>query len=183
MQKLVVAVLVAALALTLVGCGGGGDAATTEQPADNATDQAATAGAGDEAPPADKSANDSDIAPGPFPSFTATETPAVFAEKLDQGRPMIIVFYDDNQQVASSVLAEVEAVMTQYRGLIDLITFNVGGDQNNPEVLAAVTYASELGVASTPYIIIVDGGGYITWRSKGYAEQKIIQREVERATR
>lgn len=182
MRKIVAALVVALLALTLVGCGGGEEEAATGETA--ATTEPAPAATGtEEVPAADRSANDSDIAPGPFPSFVATETPAVFAEKLEQGRPMIIVFHDNNQQVTASVLAEVDAVMTEYRGLADLITFNVGGDQNSPDVLAAVTYARELSVASTPYIIIVDGGGYITWRSKGYAEQKIIRREVERATR
>lgn len=182
MQKFVVAVLVAVLALTLVGCGGGGDAATTEQPADAAAEKPAAAPAAEEAV-VDRSANDSDIAPGPFPSFSTTDTPAVFAEKLAQGRPMLIVFYDDAQQVTPDLLAEVAAVMERYRGLIDLIEFSVGGDTNSPDVQAAVTYASELGVASTPYLLVVDGGGYITWRSKGFAERTIIQREVERATR
>lgn len=183
MRKIVVALVVALLALTLVGCGGEEEPAT-EETAPAATEQPAATLTPEEAAAAlDRSANDSDIAPGPFPSFTTTDTPAVFADKLEQGRPMIIVFYDNTQQVTSSVLAEVEAVMTEYRGLADLITFSVSGDTNSPDVQAAVTYATELGVASTPYIIVVDGGGYITWRNKGFAEQEIIQREVERATR
>lgn len=183
MRKIVAALVVALLALTLVGCGGEEEAAT-EDTAATTTEEAVPAPAeAEDSAVLDRSGNDSDIAPGPFPSFTTTDTPAVFADKLEQGRPMLIVFYDTNQQVASSVLAEVESVMAEYRGLADLITFDVGGDVNSPDVQAAVTYASELGVASTPYVIMVDGGGYITWRSKGYTEQKILKREVERATR
>ena len=75
----------------------------------------------------DKSANDSDVLPAAFPSFTTTETPVVFQEKLDRGQPMLILFYDDAQQVTPNVRAEVDAVMTQYRGLIDLVTCSVGG--------------------------------------------------------
>ncbi len=179
MRKIVAALLVAALALTLVGCGG--EEAPAEETAETTVAAPEEVVAVDEL--GDKSANDSDIPPGAFPSFTTTDTPAVFADKLAAGRPMMIVFYDDAQQVTPSVLAEIDAVMAEYRGLIDLVTFSVGADNNNPATLDAVTYASELGVASTPYIIIVDGGGYITWRSKGYAEQKIVKREVERATR
>jgi len=96
---------------------------------------------------------------------------------------MLILFYDDAQQVTPTVRAEVDAVMTQYRGLIDLVTFSVGGPADDRSTLDAVAYASELSAASTPYIIVVDGGGFITWRSKGYAEQAILKREVERATR
>ncbi|MDO8848615.1 MAG: hypothetical protein Q7W51_09545 [Coriobacteriia bacterium] len=180
MRKIVAALLVAALALTLVGCGG--EEAPAEEEATE-TDAATPAADPEEEVVADKSANDSDLAPMAFPSFTTTDTPAVFTDKLAAGRPMMIVFYDDGQQVTATVLAEIDAVMGEYRGLIDLVTFSVGADNNNPATLGAVTYASELGVASTPYIIIVDGGGYITWRSRGYAEQKIVRREVERATR
>lgn len=180
MRKIAVALVVALFALTLAGCAGGGETATTETPAAPAAAPAATVT--DEVV-VDRSANDSDAAPSAFPSFTTTATPAVFQEKLDRGQPMLILFYDDAQQVTPTVRAEVDAVMTQYRGLIDLVTFSVGGPANDPATLDAVTYASELGAASTPYILIVDGGGFITWRSKGYAEQSIVKREVERATR
>ena len=73
--------------------------------------------------------------------------------------------------------------MNDYRGLIDLITFDISGDVNDPATLEAVTYASELSASSTPYLLVVDGGGFITWRSKGYTEQESLRREVERATR
>jgi len=178
MRKIVVALVVAALALTLAGCGGAEEpAATDTPPVTPPVDAAAVPEA------IDRSANDSDILPAPFPSFTTTTTPAVFQEKLDEGRPMLILFYDEAQQVTPVVRAEVDAVMTEYRGLVDLITFSVGGAATDPNTLSAVTYAGELGATSTPYIIVVDGGGFITWRSKGYAEKAIVGREVERASR
>lgn len=180
MRRIVAALVVALFALTLVGCGGGEEEATTETPAATPPAPAATV-----APEVlvDRSANDNDLEPGPFPSFTTTETPAVFQEKLDRGQPMLILFHDDAQQVTVQTRAEVDAVMNDYRGLIDLVTFDVGGDANDPATLAAVTYAKELSAASTPYLLVVDGGGFITWRSKGYTEQGSLRREVERATR
>ena len=182
MRKIVVALVVALFALTLAGCGGGGEeTATTETPATAAATPAPAATT--EEVVADRSANDSGLAPVGFPSFTTTETPAVFKEKLDRGQPMLILFYDDAQQVTATERAEVDAVMSEYRGLIDLVTFNVGGDVSDPATLAAVTYAKELGVSGTPYVLVVDGGGFITWRIKGYADQASIMREVERATR
>ena len=180
MRKIVAVFVVALFALTLVGCGGGGEEATTEE---TPTEQAAPEATVEVAVVTDKSANDSDLPPAPFPSFTTTQTPTVFTEKLDRGQPMLIFFYDDAQQVTVTTRAEVEAVMNDYRGLIDLVTFDIGGAANDPVTLAAVTYANELGAASTPYVLVVDGGGFITWRCKGYAEQAILEREVERATR
>lgn len=180
MRKIVAALAVALLALTLAGCGGGGEATTEEAPAA----EAPAAPAPEAVPePVDRSANDSDALPAPFPSFVATETPAVFAEKIDAGRPMFILFSDGRQDVTKDLRVEVDAVMNDYRGLVDLVTFEVSGDPADDQTLAAVTYAKELGVTSTPYVIIVDGGGFMTYRSKGFTERGILKREVERASR
>lgn len=180
MRTLVVALVAALLALTLAGCGGG-----AEEPAAAPTPPAQTPApaASVEATEADRSANDSDVLPARFPSFTTTITPAVFTEKLDAGRPMLIFFFDSAQQVTADTRAEVDAVMGDYRGLIDYVVFDVTGAGTAPEAAAGVQYASELAADGTPYILVVDKAGYITWRSKGYAERKIIGREVERATR
>jgi flagellar basal body-associated protein FliL len=180
MRRIVVALVVASLALALVGCGKKAEETTTEQ-APAATKPAAKPA--EAAGTVDRSANDYDLAPVAFPSFATTDTPAVFKDKLDAGRPMLIVFEDSGQQQTATLRAEVDAVMNEYRGLVDLITFNVAGDAADPNVQAAVTYAAELGVNSTPYTIIVDRGGFITWRNKGFAERGVIEREVERASR
>ncbi|MDO8880780.1 MAG: hypothetical protein Q7W44_08275 [Coriobacteriia bacterium] len=183
MRRLIAALVIAVLAFVLVGCGGGGEPA---EPA--------------EAPPADapapvepvvvepeyvtdRSANDSDLEPTPFPSFTSTDTPAVFTEKIAAGRAMVILFFDPAQQVTGTLRPEVDAVMQDYRGLVDLVTFDVGGSAESDSAKRAVVYASELGVLNTPYLIVVDEGGFITWRWKGYVDRAYIEREVERATK
>lgn len=181
MRRTVVALVAALLALTLVGCGGGGEEPTTEEtPAAAAP---ATPAVTEPGYTTDRSNNDFDALPVPFPSFVTTTTPVIFQEKLDSGRPMLILFHDDRQAVTDDLRAEVDAVMNDYRGLVDLITFNVSGASTDPATVAAVTYASELGVNSTPYIVIVDGSGFMTWRSKGFAERGVLKREVERASR
>ncbi|MBN1193046.1 MAG: hypothetical protein JXA36_05090 [Coriobacteriia bacterium] len=182
MRRILVAVLAASLVLTLAACGGGGEEepATTETPADAAP---VVAEGVVEPEAADRSANDGDIEPMLFPEFVNIEMPVVIREKLDAGRPMLIFFYDDAQQVTATSRVEVDVVMNDYRGLVDLLTFSVGGDAADPNTLAAVAYANELGATSTPYIIIVDEGGWITWRCRGFAERGVIEREVERASR
>lgn len=185
MRRFVVALVVAALAFTVAGCGGGGggdEAPTTSQP------PATTPPAEPEQPGflTDRSATE-ETSPTVFPSFSTTQTPAVFTDKLSAGRPMLIFFYDPVQTSTNDVRAEIDAVMTEYRGLIDLLTFNTGEKVKGQTVptdaaKAAVVYASELGVNSTPYIVVVDGGGFITWRWKGFVDRGYIEREVERAT-
>lgn len=180
MRRIVVVLVVALLALSLAGCGGGAETTTETPPAAAAPAESPATEVGLNP---DRSANDSDMAPAPFPSFATTETPAVFKEKLDAKRPMLVFFHDNRQQVTTDLRTEVDAVMAEYRGLIDVITFNTEGDATSADVQAAVTYASELGVTGTPYLIVVDRNGFITWRLKGYAERNVIEREVERATR
>lgn len=184
MRRIVVAIVVALLAFTVVGCGAAedtaaGDAPATEEP------EAAPAPAEAEGPEylTDRSANDDDIAPAPFPSFTTTLTPHAFQAKLDAGRAMIIYFYDSEQLVTDDVREEIDAVVDDYRGLIDMVTFDVSGNGDATAAEAATMYANELGVTSTPYTLIVDRDSFITWRWKGYAESGVIKREVERATR
>jgi hypothetical protein len=172
------------MSLVLVGCGGGGE--PTEPAAEAPPAEAPPAAPAAPAQPeyvTDRSLNDDDIEPAPFPSFTTTETPAALADKLDAGRPMVILFYDPAQGVTGTLRPEVDAVMNDYRGLVDLVTFNVGGSAESDATKSAVTYATELGVNSTPYLIVVDGNGFITWRWKGYVDRGLIEREVERASR
>lgn len=184
MRRTVVALVVAALAFVLVGCGGG-----AEEPVDPAaTDPAAAAPVPPPAPPApvymtDRSANLDETTPTVFPSFVNTITPHAFQEKLDARRPMLILFYDSKQIVTKDIRIEIDAVVASYRGLIDIVTFDVsgGGDQKAAE--AATVYASELGVQTTPHTLIVDRDAFIIFQWRGFVERDTLRREVERATR
>jgi len=183
MRSLVVALVAALLVLSLAGCSSGSDSSGTTAPTTTDT-SASTANAADAeaAYLTDRSVNDNDVAPAPFPSFTTTVTPVAIQERLDSGRAMIILFYDSAQNVTTDERAEVEAVANDYRGLVDLITYDVGASD---EAIAQgnVMYASELGINSTPYIVVVDQGGFITFRWKGYLERETLGREVERVTK
>lgn len=183
MRSLVVALVAALFVLSLAGCSGSSDDSGTTAPA-TTNPPASTANAADTEAPylADRSVNDNDIAPAAFPSFTATVTPAAIQERLDSGRAMVIFFYDSAQNVTTDERAEVEAVANDYRGLVDLITYDVGAS-DSAIAQANVMYASELGINSTPYIVVVDQGGFITFRWKGYLERETLGREVERVTK
>lgn len=184
MRRIVVAFVVATLAFVLVGCGGG-DEETTDAAAE--TDAAAApAPAPEPVEPVymtDRSANVDETTPTPFPSFTTTTTPYAFQEKLDTRRPMLILFYDKGQVVTKDLRAEVDAAIEAYRGLIDLVTFDVSGDGDVKAAEDATVYATELGVQSTPHVLIVDRDAFITWQWKGYVERGVLEREVERVTR
>ena len=183
MRRIVVALVVATMAFALVGCGG-----EAEEPAVDPVETEV-----DEAEPAaeliepeymlDRSANLDEATPTVFPSFTSTTTPHAFQEKLDTRRPMLIFFYDSEQVVTKDTRTEIDSVLEGYRGLIDLVSFDVSGGGDMKAAEAATMYAAELGVQTTPHTLVVDRDAFITWQWRGYLESDTLKREVERATR
>jgi len=181
MRRIVVAVLAVGLALTVAGCGGGADEATTETPA---TPPPASAPAVEVPTVTDRSPVEFGE-PEPFPSLEGTTVPETVASKLQSGRPLLLFFYDKDELETKTQRAEVDAVLSEYRGLIDLVSFDIGATKDGGATDAAkqaVALANGLRVTSTPYIIIVDGNGFITWRWLGYVDREIINKEVLRAT-
>ncbi|MBC7266973.1 MAG: hypothetical protein H5T75_08405 [Coriobacteriia bacterium] len=183
MRRTITAVVVAVFALTLVGCGGGGGGGQQETqqqaPAQNA------ASAKQQQPQVvDRSPVETPTL-APFPSKLSTDLPSAVKSKLDAGRPMLMFFYDSDEPETKEQRAEIDAVLGEYRGLIDLVAFDVkGGDSGQATDAAkqAAMLAADLGVKATPYIIVVDRNGFITWRWLGFVDRDVIEREVLRAT-
>ncbi|MGB4592406.1 MAG: thioredoxin family protein [Coriobacteriia bacterium] len=183
MRKLVVALVVACLAFALAGCGGGEEPAattTTPEPVPAAAPAAAATVLTDRSP----TESSATITPA-FPSTLSTPLPEAVQKKLDAGRPMLMFFYDTQELETKTERAEIDAVLAEYRGLIDLVAFDVtakAGAVPSDAAKASVSLANDLGIKGTPYIVIVDGNGFITWRWLGFVDRDLIDREVLRAT-
>lgn len=183
MRKLVVALVVAGLAFTLAGCGGGGgEAAEPATPAAPTPPAPAAPTVSDDRSPVETSPT---VPPVAFPSTLSTPLPDAVQKKLDAGRPMLMFFFDTAELETKAERAEIDAVLGEYRGLIDLVTFDVSSKSGAPAsdaAKAAVSLANDLGIKGTPYIVVVDGNGFITWRWLGFVDRALIDREVLRAT-
>lgn len=182
MRRIVVALITLSLAFGLVGCGGGGDEAT-DAGTDTATDAPVVVPQTTEEAEVDRSPVETGF-PEPFPAIESTEVPSAIQQKLDDGRPMVLFFYDSAEVVTKDQRTELDAALKEYRGLIDLVTYDVAGKDgtSDEDAQLAAVLASDLGVASTPYVIMVDGNGFITWRFQGYVDRDVIDREILRAT-
>jgi len=195
-SRIAVAIALTVLALTLVGCGGGEEATETPE----TTDQAATAPASTPAPAAE--AAPVDLSPTetvtyePFPRDPQT-TPEAVVERLDAQQPLLVFFYDTTQKDTNDQQAAISAVIDDYRGAIDLVSFDVGkyltttsdgsveidpAFSQDPAAQQTAQLVSELGVSYTPYIVITDSNGYIIARFRGIVDDKTLQQEVLRAT-
>ena len=193
MRRLVVALMIAALALTLTGCGGGEEpAATTEAvpapvvvaPAP-ATDEEVT-GLSDNMPAV--------FEPFPMGSTITTEV----AERIADKQPTLIYFYDSAQYTAAENRKAIDKVLDENRGLVDLVAYDIGKYttidesgtiavlpefQKNLAAQKAVNMARTLGVTFTPFMVLTDSQGDSIWRYRGFADKDFLEREVQRATR
>ena len=195
MRRFVALVVVAVLAFTLVGCGGGG----AEEPA--AEQPAAAPAAPPVQPPArkrsfaDRSAEESDI----FEIFpTGDAVPEALAKKVADKQPTIILFVDGAQKDTNDIKREVNAVMKSSQGLADLFTYDLGkyasvakdgtikvdsaGLKKDPNAAAAVSLARTLGIGFTPFVVVTDDQGYIVFKHRGYIDRDMLEAQVQRVS-
>jgi hypothetical protein len=189
MRRLGAAFVIVIVALSLTACGGGDTAGTTDTntaaadgsvPPPVAAPGAAGAGK-DLLSPREPESNET------FPQ-NKNETPADVLARLQDKQPMVLFFFDETQTVTRDQREEFDAVMQKYRGMIDLLSFDIkaGGPgsatEKDPEVVKAMNMATRLKVTFTPYIVFVDRYGRITYRFSGFTDAGTLEREVLRAT-
>lgn len=196
MRRAIAALIVAMLALTLVACGGG---ASDEEaaPAPDAVEES-------EAPVVE-----TEVALEPWPQEEQVYEPVPvdpevglpteIQSRIDAGRPMIIVFYDETQKTTDDHKEAISTVTDTYRGLIDVVSFNVGsyitrdakdqisvrsdiGEDEAAKKVTSLIDSDGLDIRFTPFTAVVDGKGYVTWRHRGIGDAQIIEREVLRVT-
>ncbi len=128
----------------------------------------------------------------------ATGLPSDIQKRLSKKQPVLIYVYDKTQKASAETRKEVDAAMKQYRGLIDLVAYDMSRYVTTDSETGAVTVdpkvnsdkqaskvvqmVEQLKIASTPAIVIVDSAGTVLWRSRGYTDRQLIEREILRAT-
>lgn len=196
----VLAIVLVFAAVLLAGCGGGGDETQTTQP----TAQAPAT----PPPPASGVAEVTDVSPEEPNAYAAFPTdpeitPKAVLDLIESKQPMMVYFYDPSQKDTNDENVGVDAeggldqIMSDYRGAIDLVSFDIGkyvttasdgtvvidpSLANDKSSKQAAALANQLGVNFTPYVLIVDANGYIIARYRGWDDWKDIEREVLRAT-
>jgi hypothetical protein len=195
MRRLVVAITVALVALSLAGCGGGGETAETpaaETPA--AAPAPAPTGADITNPIADRSAEESNTLE-PFP--LGEGIPKSVSDLVADKQPMLMLFTDDEAKDSDDLAKAVEAAVEDNQGLVDLLVYDVGEysslkedgtvkvdeDLSEDELAQeSITLARALGVTFSPYMLIVDDQGFIIFRHSGYVDSDLIERQLLRVT-
>jgi hypothetical protein len=183
MRRVVAALVLVAVAASLAACGGGDTAATT--PA--ATEPTAAVGVPAAAPVGDTKSPNEVVSNEQFPT-DKTQVPQAILDRLGAKQPMLVFFYDSTQIITSRQREEVDAVVDKYRGLIDLVVYDVeagiGSSETtrDAEAQKAFSMAGLLGIKHTPYTLFVDRAGRVTGRFTGFADRVLLEREVLRAT-
>jgi hypothetical protein len=200
MRRLVAALTVLMLALSLAACGGGGAAETATPPAADAGAGAAAAGGAATTLPqvTDRSANESSTFV-PFPTGSAIPPDLMYKVTVEK-QPTLIYFYDSTQQTSKEVRRIIDAIRSENRGLVDLVTYDIGKYMtvsadgslimdpslaSDANAKSAVLLARDpaIAVTFTPFIVLTDGQGYIIFKHRGLVDRKLLEREVLRASR
>lgn len=194
MRRTVAALVVAVLAVTLTACGGG----PAEETPTTDVNGAAPPPAAVEEPDVDLSPTEEQVFEA-FPVDSELGVPSAIQSRLDAGQPMILVFYDDSQKTTDDQEQIILGITETYRGLIDVVSFNLGSyvtqdtegaitvqadlasDETAAQLMRLID-ADHLDVRFTPFLLIVDDQGYITWRHRGISDDKTLEREVLRVT-
>lgn len=201
MSRLIAATLVAMLALVAAGC-----APAEEPPAEQSPPGEAAPAPDPAAVPGDPeaAAEGNVLSPTPeqaFEPFPTDETlvPPEILDRLETQQPMLLFFFDATQRSADDQRKAINAALADHRGLIDMIAFDVGKYVTTdaygkisvkPELLedpatekvARLISSDHLNVINTPYLVFVDGQGHVTHRYRGYVDERLIEREILRAT-
>jgi hypothetical protein len=120
-----------------------------------------------------------------------TIVPSAIIEDLTGGKPMLIFYYDPTTKVSSDERREIDAAIKKYRGTIELIALDYtagltastdGSATLDPETQKIELLSAALKVNTTPFIVLVDGAGRITYKFAGYVDRTLLSREVLRAT-
>jgi len=200
MRRLVVVGIAVLMAFSLTACGGGDEAPEGEVAVQ--TQGAAVPAPAGAAVQSEASSNTlSPQEPSEFEPFpTDPEAlPADIKQRLDAKRPMLQYFYDPTQKTTDDQRAEIDSVLSEYRGLIDLVAYDVSkyvstdasgvvsplpgmADDVTAQQVARLLGSDYLDASFTPYIVFVDRQGYITFRFRGFVDSALLEREVLRAT-
>lgn len=188
MRRLVAAVVMVAVAFSLAACGGAPAPTTTV-----ATTQSAPSAPAQSAPRVSTTNLLSPSEPGtgvPFPT-SDTSVPREITVRAQKHQPMLVLFYDPVQPSTNDERVEIDAALRAYRGLIDLVAFDVSGALPNAardivpkdsEAAKIALLTQTLNVGFTPYMIFVDKNAVVTGRFRGFVDRKLLEREIIRAT-
>ncbi len=197
MRRLVVALIVVALSFSLAGCGGGGEEAAepaAQTPAASTPAAVAAPAVVDESPDTLSPLEDQEYVL--FPNDPAITPPSI-ASRLVAGQAMVVFLNDGTESVTFDQLDIIEEVLDDYTGLVDLVGFDIGkyvttetsgtititdGFEDDAIAKQAIGLVKALDVGFTPYIVIVDEYGYITWRVRGYVDAATLGAQIQRAT-
>jgi hypothetical protein len=192
MRRLVVALIAAAVALTLVGCGSSAPPATTTPAAAPAPAPAPGAA------PVPTTLGLSDNEPDVFSAFpTDTAVPAALADDIIAKQPTLLYFYDSSQNTSKENRKIVNTVLDENRGLVDLFAYDIGKHfvgsaadtvtvdssfAKDATFQSSVSLARLLGVSETPFMVLTDKQGYIVWKFRGFVDHDTLERQVLRAS-
>lgn len=194
MRRVVTMLVLVMVAMSLTACGG--SPAPTESTGTPAAPTAgvpaspAAANANAVAPTGDTLSPTQTVTPGEMFPTDKTAVPASVLTALAKKKALLVMWLDSSTKVATDQRREVNRIIKKYKGTINLVslkytrglTSSTTSTTLEPETQKLELLASSLKLNTTPYILFVDRYGRITYRFAGFADRKLLEREILRAT-
>jgi thioredoxin-related protein len=194
MRKVVTVLMIVAVAFALAACGSAPSTSSTTstsktpavvpvtQPA-NTAQTAGTATGGDIYSPTQT------VLPNEMISTDASLVPATVLANVAAQRAQLIYFYDPTTKVAADQLSDINVVQKEHVGAFQVVTLDYTAGlassatsaSVDPEAQKIEMFASAMRVNTTPFIVLADRFGRVTYKFAGWADRGMLTREVLRA--
>ena len=123
-------------------------------------------------------------------STDAAVVPASVLANVAAKKPMLIFWSDPTTKVTTDQIKEIDAALSKFSGMIQLVSLDYtaglaspsSSSTIDPETQKVELFAASLNVTTTPFIVLVDQYGRITYKFAGIVDRTLLRREVLRAT-
>lgn len=130
------------------------------------------------------------VNPGDKLSTDAAVVPASVLANVAAKKPMLIFWSDPTTKVTTDQIKEIDAALSKFSGMIQLVSLDYTAGLASPSTSSTIDpetqkvelFASSLNVTTTPFIVLVDQYGRITYKFAGIVDRTLLRREVLRAT-
>jgi thioredoxin-related protein len=130
------------------------------------------------------------VNPGDKLSTDAAVVPASVLANVAAKKPMLIFWSDPTTKVTTDQIKEIDAALRKFSGMIQLVSLDYTAGLSSPSSSSTIDpetqkvelFAASLNVTTTPFIVLVDQYGRVTYKFAGIVDRTLLTREVLRAT-
>jgi thioredoxin-like negative regulator of GroEL len=153
-------IIAAALLLALSACGSN----NTAKPASSTSGTASSKSAA--TPLA------SEKAPVPRKFVLKDSTPKFFRQAIDQGKPILVCFYNPDDSVSKEIINQIKPLNDKYSNQVIFLLLKADANQENTAL------AKQLQIRFVPYVAVLNSRSKIIFEKTGYLDSQVMEQAL-----